>query len=84
MKRTVILALFLLLAPAMVLAGLGDFQVREVDIPMADGATLAADVYLPGAGKYPTILTITMSSKKQATTKFFPRTAAWSSGGERK
>ncbi|MCP4247954.1 MAG: CocE/NonD family hydrolase, partial [bacterium] len=61
-------------------AGLDDFQVKAVEIPMADGATLAADVYLPGAGKYPTILTITMSSKKQAVTKFFPRTAAWSSG----
>ncbi|MCP5118755.1 MAG: CocE/NonD family hydrolase [bacterium] len=80
MRRQIPVALLLLFTPAMVVAGLDDFQVKAVGIPMADGATLAADVYLPGAGRYPTILTITMSSKKQAVTKFFPRTAAWSSG----
>jgi len=57
-----------------------DFRVQEVKIPMSDGGRLAADVYLPGDGKYPVILTITMSSKRQATRKFFPRAAFYESG----
>ena len=56
------------------------FHVHEVKIPMPDGGYLAADVYLPGGGKYPAILTITMSSKKQAPRKFYPRAAFYESG----
>jgi predicted acyl esterase len=43
-----------------------DHEVTEVAIPMADGGSLAADVYLPGDGEYPTVLAITMGANPRA------------------
>ncbi len=57
-----------------------DFDVREIRIPMGDGGSLAADVYLPGEGKFPTVLTITMSSKQKCASMYYPRGDFYYSG----
>jgi predicted acyl esterase len=58
-----------------------DFEITEVTIPMADGASLSADVYLPGDGKYPTIVTITQAPKARWRESHLPR-AGFSSSGD--
>lgn len=73
-----ILALAVLLAPT---ATAVPFQLQDVNIPMSDGGHLAADVYLPGDGTtYPTILSITSSSKEKCSIQFYPRAAFYESG----
>lgn len=57
-----------------------DFNVKEVRIPMGDGGSLAADVYLPGEGKFPVVLTITMSSKDKCASMYYPRADFYYSG----
>ena len=57
-----------------------NFEITEVMIPMSDGGELAADIYLPGPGRHPTILTITMSSKLKSRKGQFPRAAFFESG----
>jgi predicted acyl esterase len=56
-----------------------DHAISEVMIPMADGGSLAAEVYLPGDGKYPTVLAITMGSKASCR-RAFPRSYFFNSG----
>ncbi len=57
-----------------------NFDITEVMIPMSDGGELAADIYLPGPGRHPTVLTITMSSKLKSRKGQFPRAAFFESG----
>ena len=56
-----------------------DHAINEVMIPMADGGSLATDVYLPGEGEYPTVLAITMGSKASCR-RAFPRSYFFNSG----
>ena len=51
-----------------------DFDIQEVRIAMSDGGSLAADVYVPGDGKFPTVLTITMSTKQKCPSVFYRAT----------
>jgi len=57
-----------------------EHQISEVKIPMADGGELAADVYLPGQGRYPTVLTITMARKSKSREVHFPKSSFFNSG----
>ena len=57
-----------------------DFEITEVMIPMADGGSLAADVYLPGDGTYPAIVTITQAPKAKWRESHLPRAGFASSG----
>ena len=58
------IALLALLAAAAPLAEAGE-AAREVEIPMRDGAVLAADLYLPSrAGRHPTVLIQTPYNKR--------------------
>ena len=57
-----------------------DFKITEAKIPMGDGGALAGDVYLPGTGRFPTILTITSSAKSKCRTEHFPRSDFFNSG----
>ena len=57
------------------------FEIREISIPMEDGGRLAGDLYLPGDGTYPTIVTITQASREKWRSSHFPL-ASFSRSGD--
>lgn len=48
-------------------AGAATSTVTDLEIPVSDGAVLRADAHLPGAGRYPVVVTVTPYSKNKQT-----------------